>query len=51
MAYLNLQLPDEKRDTLKKEAKRNGMKFYPYVEIELIKLADKLEKKNEQGRD
>ncbi|MGB1322410.1 MAG: hypothetical protein ACPG5L_15870 [Vibrio gallaecicus] len=46
MAYLNLKIPDGKRDTLKAEAKKNGMKFYPYVEKELIKLAEKLEKKN-----
>lgn len=50
MAFLNLQIPDTSRDTLKKEAKSKGMKFYPYVEQELVKLADRLEKKNDKSR-
>lgn len=45
MAFLNLEIPDDKRDILKSEAKKQGMKFYPFLSKELEKIADKLEKK------
>lgn len=47
MAFLNLEIPNNKRDILKREAKNKGMKFYPFLSKELEKIADKLEKKNE----
>lgn len=49
MAFLNLELPNESRDALKKEAKRQGMRFYPFCANLLIKEAERLEKKEKQG--
>lgn len=49
MAYLNLNIPNEARDTLKRDAKSKGMKFYPYLEGELVKLAKKLEQKESKN--
>lgn len=45
MASINLVIQDKKRDTLKAEAKKRGLRFYPYLEKELEKIADRLEKK------
>lgn len=45
MAFLNLELPNNTRDILKKEAKRQGMKFYPFCANILAKEAEKIEKK------